>query len=117
MKNLVNPVVDTITVVAGGTIASGAVVVMGAIRGVAEHAAVSGDLLTLRRHGIFRLAKATGAGTDMAVGDLLEWDAGNSRVADLSTGAVLGAVTKAAATADAVVEVELWPYAYVTPAA
>jgi predicted RecA/RadA family phage recombinase len=115
MKNLIAQVVGgdaagTITITAGGTYTSGTPVAIGGLVGIPEHDAVSGDLVTLRVHGVVRVPKNTGGGTDHAVGDRLSWDGGNGYVIDYAVGATqMGLCVKAASTADTHVEIMLTP--------
>ncbi|WP_099071031.1 DUF2190 family protein [Nostoc linckia] len=99
---------DTVTVTAGGTIASGAVVVAGGFIGIANISAVLNDVLPISIRGVFELTKLT---TDVvAIGDKLYWDAGNSRVTLSSAGnRFIGIATTAAGNTATVVSVLLSP--------
>ena len=69
---------EVIDYVAGSNITSGQVLVIGVRVGVALAAIASGATGAVRVKGIFTLAKLS---TDVvAAGDLLYWDAGNSRL-------------------------------------
>ncbi len=106
-KNVTQTEDERVLVVAAATFTAGAVIVRNRLIGIALNSGVSGDLITLQRRGVARVPKATGAGTDFAVGAALEWDAGNSRVAALNSGVHAFTVLRQPATADAVVEVLL----------
>jgi len=74
MKNFVQEG-KTITVTAPADVASGAYVVVGAIRGVAAYDAASGDPVEVVTEGVFTLPKK--AADVVAPGALLYWDAAN----------------------------------------
>jgi predicted RecA/RadA family phage recombinase len=62
---------DTATVVAPGTVASGAGVKVGSIFGIASYDAVLNDSLEVARKGVFDIAKDASV---FAQGDLVYWD-------------------------------------------
>lgn len=103
MKNLIQDG-DTITITAAGTITSGDLVVTGALVGVAVNDAALGDLVALQTEGVFTLPKVAGA---VAVGDLVYWDASQSKVTvsrvtdtgDILVGVAVDTSTSGAATA------------------
>lgn len=97
---------EKFTYVAAGTINPGDFVIVGDLYGVAENGGVSGDTITVKREGVFELAKVTG--TAWAQGDQLFWDAGASKFTKDPTKTSLRAVAFAAAlSADAVGQVLL----------
>ena len=106
-KNVIQTEDERVTVVANATFTAGAFIVRGQLRGVALNSGVSGDLMILQRRGVARVAKATGAGTDFAVGAALEWAASPGNLVALNTGTHVATVLKACATGDAVAEVVL----------
>lgn len=96
MKNYIQPG-KTVTVIAGGTVASGDPVLSGSIFGVAAYGAVLNDEVELDTEGVFELPKITT--DDIGVGDKLYWDAGNSKLTKTAgTGSkpLVGFATKAA---------------------
>lgn len=96
MKNLAQKG-DVLSVTAPYDVASGDLVVVGSIIGVAVNAALSGSRVELVNGGrVFNsLPKATGAA--WSVGDALYWDVGAKKLTKTSSGNTLAA----AATADA----------------
>jgi predicted RecA/RadA family phage recombinase len=68
---------DVIHYVAGGTVLSGAVVVMGDLVGFAQISGVSGDIIPVRVGGVWSVTKV--GSQAWAIGDRVYWDAGNSR--------------------------------------
>lgn len=66
----------------GADVAEGAVVVVGDHIGIATRKIVDGQLGTLELEGIFQLPKQGTAGNDFSDGEVLYWDAANSRVDD-----------------------------------
>lgn len=94
----------------GADVAVGDVVVQGDLVGVAKRPIPAGTLGALSVVGIFEFPKATGAGSAIAVGAKVYWNA-TTKVATTSDGAgankFLGKVAKAAADADATVQVRL----------
>jgi predicted RecA/RadA family phage recombinase len=89
-------------------VASGQVVVQGDLIGVAKKPIAANTLGALATEGVFDFPKATGAGSGIAIGTSVYWDATNS-VATATAGAnkLLGKVTVAAADGDATVRVRL----------
>lgn len=79
---------------------------IGKLFGVAQNDALTGEDLTIATEGVHAIAKEATA-TTFAVGDQVEWDAGNSRVIALAAGDRVGVVVKAAAATDATVDVKL----------
>ena len=93
---------DSITVAAPDTIVSGQGVLIGSLFGVASTDAETGADVALATRGVFELPKEATPDT-YAVGDPLEWDAVNDRLAPLDSGVQIGvAVTTAGATAASV---------------
>ena len=97
---------EVIDYVAGSNITSGQVLVIGVRVGVALAAIASGSTGAVRVKGIFTLAKLS---TDVvAAGDLLYWDAGNTRITTTaSTHKTAGYATAASGNGVATVEVNL----------
>ena len=89
---------------------TGDVVVQGELVGIAKLDMAAGQLGALAVTGIFDVAKAAGAGTDIAVGAKLWWNATDKRV-ETAVGdparPYLGKAVRAAATTDATVRVRL----------
>jgi predicted RecA/RadA family phage recombinase len=96
MKNYVQTEV-TVTVTAPSTVLSGALVVVGAIVGIAQADAASGDPVALVTKGLFRIPKQSGfagvAGAPALYAD------GNERL-ESAGGRVIGVYAAAAASAD-----------------
>lgn len=98
MKNYIQPG-NTITVIAGATIASGDGVLVGpspgGLLGVAAYDAVIGDSLEVSVCGVYELPKLS---TDVvAVGDLLYWDNTNKRLTKTAASNTLAGIATAAA--------------------
>jgi predicted RecA/RadA family phage recombinase len=91
-------------------VAAGDVVVQGDLVGVAKQPIATGRLGALAVQGVFDFAKATGAGTAIAVGAVVYWDA-TAEEATTSDGAgankLIGKAVRAAADGDAVVRVRM----------
>jgi len=101
---------NTIDYTPSSDVAAGAVVVLGDLVGIAQRAIAANTLGALTLVGVFDLPKATGAGTGIAAGATLFWDAGNQVVtADSGSGANkrLGNAAAVAGTADATARVRL----------
>jgi predicted RecA/RadA family phage recombinase len=71
---------DVLTIPAPATVASGALVVAGAIIGVAAGDAASGDPVDVETRGVWKLPKVSDQ--TCAIGDVLYWDAGDGLVTD-----------------------------------
>lgn len=97
---------DVIDYPAGSAVASGAVVLFGVRIGVALAAIAAGASGALAVKGIFTIAKLS---TDVvAIGALLYWDNGNSRLTTTSAGNTLaGYATKAAGNGVTTVEINI----------
>lgn len=97
---------DVIDHVASGAITSGQVLLIGLRIGVALTAIASGATGAVRMLGIFTIAKLS---TDVvAQGDLLYWDAGNSRLTTTaSTHKLAGYATAAAGNGVTTVEISI----------
>ncbi|NLE57923.1 MAG: DUF2190 family protein [Planctomycetes bacterium] len=99
---------DAVDYTPGASLAAGAMVVQGDLVGIARVAIPANTLGTLAVTGVFEVPKATGAGTALAAGTTVYWDATNQRASTTSAGnKLLGKVVKAAADADASVWVRL----------
>ncbi|WP_428924990.1 DUF2190 family protein [Marinibacterium sp. SX1] len=85
MKNYSHPG-ETLTVTAPAAVVSGAGVLVGAIFGVAQFSAASGDPVEIKRRGVFSLPK-TGAQA-WTQGDALFWDTAEAEVTSVGTGNV-----------------------------
>ena len=105
MKNYVQPG-NTLTVPSPAAVASGDVVVIGALIGIAAGDAASGADLDLVTEGVFELAKVNALA--VAVGDLIYYDAATSLVNKTASGnTLLGIAVTAAANPSASVNVKL----------
>jgi len=83
MKNFIQPG-DVVDIVAAGTLAAGAGLVVGTMFGVVMEAAVNGQRVALALTGVFDLPKT--AGQTPAVGAAVYWDAGAGNVTTSSAG-------------------------------
>jgi predicted RecA/RadA family phage recombinase len=91
-------------------VATGDVVVQGDLVGVARAPIAANTPGALVIASVFDFAKATGAGTGIAVGTKVYWDATNKvATATVGTNKYLGKTIKAAADGDATVRVRLTP--------
>lgn len=99
---------DTIDYTPGADVAVGAVVVQGDLVGVAHRAIPANTAGSLAVTGVWDLPKTTGAGSAIAAGASVYWDAAN-KVATATAGAnkLLGKTTVAAGDGDATVRVRL----------
>jgi predicted RecA/RadA family phage recombinase len=99
---------DAIDYTPSSAVAVGQVVVQGDLIGIARSAIAANALGSLAVKGVFDVPKATGAGSGIAVGTTVYWDATNS-VATATAGSnkVLGKTVLAAADGDATVRVRL----------
>lgn len=101
---------STIDYTPGSDVAAGDVIVLGDLVGIAKQAIKAGVLGALALTGVFDLPKATGAGTGIAAGVTLFWDAGNQVVttnSDSGTHKRIGNAVEVAGTADATARVRL----------
>ena len=73
---------DRLTIIAAGTVASGATVLFGDLVGIALHDATSGQQLTLQTEGVVTMRKAAGT---INPGVRVFWDASASRVTTTPT--------------------------------
>ena len=90
------------------TVNAGAVVVQGDLVGVAIRTIPANMPGSLMVEGVFDFAKATGAGTALAVGTIVYWDAANGRATSVATGnKLLGKVVMAASDSDPRVRVRM----------
>lgn len=87
---------DTITITApvGGT-TSGSPVLVGTVLGIAVSSVAAGSPAAVQLEGVFTVTKLTA--DDVAVGDKLYWDAGNSRLTKTSSGNTEAGIAFAAA--------------------
>lgn len=96
---------DVLDAVLGADVASGGVVVVGELVGVATTAGKSGDTIAVNLCGVFEVAKATGA---INQGAKVYWDAGNSNATTTASGnKQIGHAWLAAQSGDATVQVKL----------
>jgi predicted RecA/RadA family phage recombinase len=63
---------DSVTITAGGTVASGAVVKQGQLLGIATHGASSGQDLVIKTRGVFRVTKV--GSQQWTVGAIVYWN-------------------------------------------
>lgn len=94
----------------GTDVAAGDVIVRGELVGVARLDIKAGRLGALAVEGVFDVPKATGAGSALAAGADVHWDAGAQQAtADAASGANkrLGRVVQDATDDDAIVRVRL----------
>ena len=94
----------------GAEVAAGDVVVQGDLLGIAKLDIAAGQLGALAVMGVFDVPKATGEGTDIAVGAKLYWNAADNR-AEKTDGSgahkTLGKAVRSALTTDATVRIRL----------
>lgn len=89
-------------------VAAGDVVAVVDLVGVARSPIAANTAGSLAVDGVFDIAKATGAGSGIAAGTKVYWDATNKvATATVGTNKFLGKTTKAAADGDATVRVRL----------
>lgn len=99
---------QTITIPAPAAVTSGGVVVAGALVGIANGDAASGDPVDVDVTGVFELPKV--AALAIAVGDVVYWDATAGLVTKTATANTkIGYATEAAANPSATVKVRLVP--------
>lgn len=94
----------------GAAVSPGDVIVQNTLIGIATNDIADGQLGSLAVEGVFDFPKATGAGTAIAAGKVVYWDAADSQAKeDSETGAneKLGVTVAAAADADTTVRVLL----------
>lgn len=91
-------------------VASGEVVVMGDLVGVAPRSIPAGGLGTIAVEGVFDFAKATGASTAIDAGAVVYWDAANEVATETEVGNTrLGKCVQDAEDDDTTVRVKLIP--------
>jgi predicted RecA/RadA family phage recombinase len=91
-------------------VATGDVIVQGDLVGVARTPIAAGAPGSLSIAGLFDFAKATGAGSGIAVGTKVYWDsAAKVATATVGTNKYLGKTVKAAGDHDAIVRLRLIP--------
>ena len=116
MKNFIQDG-ETITVTAPADVASGAVVIVGSIVGIAAFTALSGAEVEVQTEGIFELTKVT---TDVvAVGDKLYFDpslAKLTKTAGTGSKPLVGYAVSAAANGVTIVRVSVQPTMATGPA-
>jgi predicted RecA/RadA family phage recombinase len=105
MQNYVQPG-NHITIPTTSAVASGEGVLIGQLFGVAAKDAAAGGDLTIGTRGVFDLPKEATA-TSFAVGDAVEWDGANGRVAAHDAGLKIGVVVAAAGPTAGTVAVRL----------
>lgn len=101
---------DSIDYTPGSNVAAGDVVVQGDLVGMAKRDIVANALGALAVTGVFDVPKAIGAGTAIASGAKVYWDAADKQAKeDAESGAnkYLGKTVKAAVDADATVRVRM----------
>lgn len=108
-KNMVREDDGTIQYTAGATLASGRMKLFGVDQVcILKKAAVSGDVVSAFRKGIFSYARLTGASTAWAAGDKLYYDDTNNRLTKtVIGGAYAGRAHKATVDGDAEGEIIL----------
>lgn len=105
MKNFIQKG-DSITIAAPATVTSGAGVQIGSLFGVASTSAESGAALSIVTMGVFDLPKEATTDT-FDVGDPVEWDGNNSRIAALDAGERIGITVAAAGATEPSVAVRI----------
>ena len=99
---------ENVDITAPYAVSSGGGVLVGALFGVAMVDIANGAVGTISTEGVYELAKATGASTNMAAGGLAYWDNSAKKVTGVAAGNTpIGCALKAAATADAVATIRL----------
>lgn len=99
---------DAIDYTPAADVAANSVVVLGDLVCVAQAAIAANKLGTLSLRGVFDFPKATGAGSGIAAGTKLYWDATNKQAtATASTNKQLGYAVRAAADGDTAVRAKL----------
>jgi predicted RecA/RadA family phage recombinase len=95
--------------VLGGTVTSGQLVEIGDMVGVALGSGVSGETVAVALEGVFEVAKTTGTGTGITLGQKLYSNGSGAVTTDSNSGAnkVAGYAWTAATTTAAVVQVKL----------
>ena len=92
----------------GANVSAGDVVVQNDLVGIAKLDIVAGKLGALAVTGVFDVPKATGAGTAIAAGAKVYWNAAAQQATTTASGnKYLGKTVKAAVDADATVRVRL----------
>lgn len=105
MKNRVQTG-KSITVTAGGTVASGSFQLVGAAFGVAATSASTGEEYELHIGDVYELPKATGVA--LAILALVYWDAAAGKVTNVSSGNTkIGVAARAAGSSDTSMRVRL----------
>ena len=91
-----------------GDVAAGDVVVLNDLVGIARQPIAAGAPGSLAVAGVFEMPKATGAGTAIAAGVKLYWDAANTQATETATDhTYLGKAVAAAGDDEATVRVRL----------
>jgi predicted RecA/RadA family phage recombinase len=99
---------NTLDYTPSANVSAGDVVVQGDLVGIAKLDIAAGALGALTVTGIFDVPKASGAGTAIAAGAKVYWNATNKQATTTATGnKYLGKSVRAAADADATVRVRL----------
>jgi predicted RecA/RadA family phage recombinase len=81
---------QTLTITAGGAVASGAVVVIGALVGIAAAAAASGEPLPVKVTGVFEVTKTDEQA--WTLGQRVYWDAAEAEFTTVATGHLFAGV-------------------------
>jgi predicted RecA/RadA family phage recombinase len=99
---------NTLDYTPSANVSAGDVVVQGDLVGIAKLDIAAGALGALAVTGVFDVPKASGAGTAIAAGAKVYWNATNKQATTTATGnKYLGKSVRAAADADATVRVRL----------
>ena len=99
---------NTLDYTPGANVSAGDVVVQGDLVGIAKLDISAGAIGALAVTGVFDVPKASGAGTAIAAGAKVYWNAANKQATTTATGnKYLGKSVRAAADADATVRVRL----------
>jgi predicted RecA/RadA family phage recombinase len=99
---------NTLDYTPSANVSAGDVVVQGDLVGIAKLDISAGALGALAVTGVFDVPKASGAGTAIAAGAKVYWNATNNQATTTATGSkYLGKSVRAAADADATVRVRL----------
>lgn len=99
---------NTVDYTPGANVSAGDVVVQGDLVGIARLDIPAGALGALAVTGVFDVSKASGAGTAIAAGAKVYWNATNKQATTTATGnKYLGKSVRAATDADATVRLRL----------
>lgn len=102
---------ETVDFIAPADVAAGDVVVVGELVGIAQSAGKAGETGAMAVDGVYELPKAVGAGTALAAGVKVNWDATNKVVTTAAGGGgvnkFVGKTLNAVGVNDATVRVRL----------